>query len=53
MRFQNDGKTAQATKCIKSGIMTKVINSFHSIDTFKQQCVVIKDIYKHRDLNIK
>ena len=42
MCFQNDGKTAQASKCIKSRIMTKVIYSVLSIDTFEQQYVLIK-----------
>ena len=42
MRFQNDGKNAQASKCIKSRIMTKVIDSVLSIDTFEQKCVVLK-----------
>ena len=40
--FQKDGKTAQAARCIKSRIMTKVIDSVLSIDTFEQQYVVIK-----------
>ena len=42
MCFQNDGKTYQETRCIKSRIMTKVIGSVISIDTFEQLCVVIK-----------
>ena len=42
MCFQNDGKTAQAAKCIKSRIMTKVIDCVILIDKFEQQCVVIK-----------
>ena len=42
MCFQNDGKTAQAARCIKSRIMTKEINYFLLIDTFEQQCVVLK-----------
>ena len=36
------GKSAQATGCIKLGIMTKVIDYVLSIDTFEQQCVVLK-----------
>ena len=42
MCFQKDGKTAQAARCIKSRIMTKVIDYVLSIDTFEQQCVVLK-----------
>ena len=42
--FQNDGKTAQAAKCIRSRIMNKVIEYVLSIDTFEQQCVVLKGI---------
>ena len=42
MSFQNNGKTAQADRCIKSRIMIKVIDSVISIDIFEQQCVVIK-----------
>ena len=42
MCFQKDGKTAQAARCIKSRIMTKVIDYVISINTFKQQCVVLK-----------
>ena len=37
-----EGKSDQAAGCIKSSIMTKVIDSVLSIDTFEQQCVVIK-----------
>ena len=42
MCFQKDGKTSQASRCIKSRIMTKVIDYVLSIDTFDQQCVVLK-----------
>ena len=42
MCSQKDGKTTQATRCIKSRIMTKVIDSVLLIDTFEQQCVVLK-----------
>ena len=38
----NEGKTDEAARCIKSRIMTMVIDSVFSIDTFEQQCVVIK-----------
>ena len=34
MCFKNYGKTAQADKCIKSIIMTKLIDSIILIDTF-------------------
>ena len=37
-----EGKSDQAVRCIKSRIMTKVIDSVLSIDTFGQQCVVLK-----------
>ena len=40
--FQNGGKTAQAARCIKSRIMTKVIDYVITIDTFEKQCVVLK-----------
>ena len=42
MCFQNDGKTSQASRCIKSRIITKVIGYVLSIDTFEQKCAVIK-----------
>ena len=42
MCFQNNGKTAQAAKCIKSIITTKMIDSVLLIDKFEQQCVVFK-----------
>ena len=42
MCFLRDGKTYQAARCIKSRIMTKVIGSILSIDTFEQKCVVLK-----------
>ena len=41
MCFQKDGKTAQAARCIKSSIITKVIDYVLSIDKFKQQCVML------------
>ena len=37
-----EGKSYQAARCIKSRIMTKVIDYVLSIDTFEQQCVVLK-----------
>ena len=42
MCFQKDGKTAQDTRCVKSRIMTKVVDYILSIDTFEQKCVVLK-----------
>ena len=42
MCFHKEGKTDQAARCIKSRIMTKVIDSVLSIDTFEQICVVLK-----------
>ena len=37
-----EGKSDHAARCIKSRIMTKVIDSILSIGTFEQQCVVLK-----------
>ena len=42
MCFQKDGKNAHSARCIKSRIMTEVIDSVILIDTFEQQCVVLK-----------
>ena len=42
MCFMREGKSDQAARCIKSRIMTKVIDYVLSIDTFKQQCVLLK-----------
>ena len=42
MCFQNDDKTAQATRYIKSRIMTKLIDSVLLINTFEQKIVVFK-----------
>ena len=42
MCFQNDGKTAQASRCIKSSIMTKLIDSVLSINTFLKKCILLK-----------
>ena len=42
MCFMKEGKSDQAARCIKSRIMTKVIDSVLSIDKFEQQCVVLK-----------
>ena len=42
MCFQIDSKSAQADKCVKSRIMTKVIDNVISVNTFEQKCVVPK-----------
>ena len=46
MYFHKDGKTAQAARCIKSRVLTKVIYYIISIDTFEQQCVVLEGMLK-------
>ena len=40
--FHIHGRSSHAAQCVKSRIMNKAINSILSIDTFEQQCVVIK-----------
>ena len=44
MCFKNEGKSDQAAGCIKSRIMTKVIDSVLSIDTFEKKYVMIKSM---------
>ena len=44
MCFQNDGKNAQAAKCVKSRITTKFIDSILSVYIFEQKCVVLKGV---------
>ena len=44
MYFQNNGKTSQASRCIKSIIMNNLISSVTLIDIFEQQYVVLKDM---------
>ena len=39
-----EGKSDQAARCIKSRIMTKMIDYVLSIDTFEQKCVVLKGV---------
>ena len=39
--FQINGKSSQVAKCVKSRIMTKVIDFILYIDTFEQNCTVI------------
>ena len=50
MCFQNDVKISQAAKCIKSRIMTKVLDYVISIDTFEQKCVVLKGMLQSPQL---
>ena len=40
--FQVDNKPPHADRCVKSRVLKKVIDSILSINTFEQQCVVIK-----------
>ena len=40
--FQINGRYSHADWCVKSRIMNKAVYSILSIDTFEQQCVVIK-----------
>ena len=40
--FQNNGKTVQAARFIKSRVMDKVIDSIILIDTFLNKCVLLK-----------
>ena len=42
MCFLKEGKSDQAARCIKSRIMTNVIDFVLSIDTFEQQFFVLK-----------
>ena len=44
MCFHNDGKTAQAAKCVKSRIMTKAIDYVIPIEKFDQICVLFKNM---------
>ena len=46
MCFLKEGKTDQATRCIKSRMMTKVIDYVLSIDTFEQKIVVLKGMFQ-------
>ena len=45
MCFIKEGKFDQAARCIKSRIMTKVIDYVLSVDTFEQECVVLKVMF--------
>ena len=40
--FQIDNKYPHDAQCVKSRVLNKVIDSILSINTFEQQCVVIK-----------
>ena len=42
--FQIYRRSSHATQCVKSMIVNKAIDYIFSIDTFEQQCVVIKDM---------
>ena len=44
MCFKINGKSSHADQCVKYRITNKSINYILSIDTFEQQCVVIKGI---------
>ena len=44
--FQVDNKSPHAAQCVKSRVLNKVIDYILSINTFEQQCVVIKYIFK-------
>ena len=48
--FQNDGKTAQATRCIKSRIITKVVDYVLLVDTFEHQFIVLKGMLQSQQL---
>ena len=45
-----EGKSYQATRCIKSNIMTEVIYFVLSVDTFEQQYVVLKGMLQSPQL---
>ena len=50
MCFMKEDKSDQADRCNKSRIINKVIDSIISINTFEQQCVVLKGILKSTHL---
>ena len=41
-----EGKSDQAARCIKSRIMTKVVDYVLSIDTFEQKYVMLKGMFQ-------
>ena len=52
MCFLKDVQYDQAARCIKSRIMTNVIDSVLSMDKFEQQCVVLKDMLQSPRLKV-
>ena len=50
MCFMKEGKSDQAARCIKSRIMTTVIDAVLSIYKFEQQYVVLKGMLKSPQL---
>ena len=40
--FQKCGKRIHAAKCDKSCVLTKLIDTILGIDSFEQQCVILK-----------
>ena len=52
MCFHIDSKSIMTSKFVKSSIITKVIDCILYIDTFEQQCVVIKGMLQLPHLNI-
>ena len=49
--FRVDNRSPHAAQCVKSCILNKSIDSFPSIDTFEQQCVVIKCVFQSSRLD--
>ena len=49
MCFMKEGKSDQAARCIKSRIITKVIDSVLSIDTFEKNVLCLKVCCNHRE----
>ena len=50
MCFQVNIKSPHAAQCFKSRVLNKAIDSILSIDTFEQQCVVIKCMFQSLSL---
>ena len=46
LSFLKEDKTDQTGRCIKKSIITKFIDYVLSIDTFEQQCVVLKGMFQ-------
>ena len=44
--FQINSKSTNASKCVKSRVLNNSIDSILSINTFEQQCVVIKSMLR-------